>query len=267
MTPRFRLAAALLALLAAAVTPAAACGPDTDCTPGERTDRTAIAPGQGPFGAIVSMHDWRASAAAVVRDEGLRRTVREPGVALIARESGGEGWLIANRPESGLRHDLRETDHSAALLDDAIAPSPVGGPRVLATGFSSGGMTTRTLACRMPGRFAAFLPVAGTFWAPVPDDCVEADRDLLHVRSSADGVAPLGGRANADARQGNVLEALATVRGERDGVAEAAGPPGLACEGARSAAGRIVLCLHDGGHVVRPRWLARRWRNMAETVR
>jgi polyhydroxybutyrate depolymerase len=211
------------------------------------------------------MHGWRSSAAAVMGDEGLRRTARERGVALIAPKSGGEGWLIANRPRSGLRHDRRETDYFAALLDEVTARFAIDPERILATGFSSGGMMTWTLACRMPGRFAAFLPVAGTFWHPVPQDCAGGPVDLVHVHGTADGVVPLGGRAIADSRQGDVRAALA-VFGEAGGAParEGPGPPDLRCEGARSGGRLLALCLHDGGHIVRPEWIAWAWRHLVE---
>lgn len=255
----------LAAALLFAASSAAACGPDTDCVVGERTYRIAVPEGDGPFGAILYMHGWRSSAAAVMADEALRQTARELGVALIAPKSGGEGWLIANRPRSGFTHDRRETDYFAALLDDAAARFPIDTARILATGFSSGGMMTWTLACRMPERFTAFLPVAGTFWAPVPDDCAEGAIDLVHIHGTADTVVPLAGRPIADSRQGDVGTAFETFRAAKGYDAPAGdGLPGLSCEGSAAGDRRLVLCLHDGGHVVRPEWIAWGWRSLVD---
>jgi len=252
-------------LLALIVTASAsvACGPDTDCTIGERTYRIALPPGDGPFGAVVYMHGWRSSAAAVMGNEALRKTARDLGVALVAPKSGGEGWLIANRPRSGFVHDRRETDYFRALLEDVTRRFPVDPERILATGFSSGGMMTWTLACRMPEHFAAFLPVAGTFWAPVPHDCVARAIDLVHVHGTADSVVPLEGRAIADTRQGDVPTAISVF--EQAGgyrPVEANGPPDLMCEGGAADGRRLFICLHDGGHVVRPEWIAWAWRHL-----
>jgi polyhydroxybutyrate depolymerase len=257
-----RLAVFLFAM-ALSASPSAACGPNTDCLIDGRTYRIALPPGDGPFGAIVYMHGWRSSAAAVMGDEALRKTARELGVALVAPKSGGEGWLIAHRPRSGFDHDRRETDYFRALLKDVMKRFSVDPDRVLATGFSSGGMMTWTLACRMPEHFSAFLPVAGTFWAPVPQNCARDTIDLVHVHGTADSVVPLEGRAIADSRQGDVPTAL-SVLGQAAAYrpVEASGPPGLACEGKAAQGRRLLLCLHDGGHVIQPAWIAWAWHNL-----
>jgi len=255
------LGAGLAALVAAATVPggAAACGPESDCVLGDRTYRIALPDGEGPFGAIVFMHGYRGTAAGVMRNEGLREVARELGVALVAPKSGGEDWLIRNAPRKGFGDDSRELVFFDALLDDLAARFPVDPGRILATGFSAGGMMTWTLACHRGERFAAFMPIAGTFWAPIPRTCPGAPVEVLHIHGTQDTVVPIAGRPIADTRQGDVREAVAMFR-EAGGYAPAEGgldaPETLSCEVAQAAGGeRLALCLHGGGHSVSAQWL------------
>lgn len=253
------------ALLAAA--PALACGPDTDCTVGERTYRIAVPPGEGPFGAILYLHGYRGTAAGVMNFRALRDVADRLGVALIAPDSAAAGWLIRNAPRRGLADSDIELSGIDAILADAEARFPIDPSRILATGFSGGGMMTWTLACRRGDRFFAFVPIAGTFWAPIPRDCTNPPVNLLHIHGTSDTVVPLDGRPIADTRQGVVADALAMFRAaaEHGAPASVDGPEGLACEGSTGAAdSRILLCLHDGGHSVEARWVEWGWRLFAE---
>ncbi|MEM8552662.1 MAG: prolyl oligopeptidase family serine peptidase [Pseudomonadota bacterium] len=251
---------AAVALLALSHSGVEACGPDTDCVIGERTYRIALPEGDGPFGAIVYLHGWRGTAAGVMNNGAMREMAADLKVALVAAKSGGEDWLIRNAPRKGFVHDRRETAYFDALVDEITTKFPIDGERLLATGFSAGGMMTWTLACRMPERFAGFLPVAGTFWAPLPDDCGFGDAPLIHIHGTSDTVVPLNGRPIADTRQGEVSLALAALRarGAGEPQAQALAPPEpLRCDGAAAPGGVWqAQCLHDGGHVIRPEWLA-----------
>lgn len=253
------IAAVLVATFAA--TGALACGPDTDCIIGARTYRIALPPGEGPYGAIVFMHGYRGTAAGVMANQGLRDLVDTLGVALVAPQSGGEDWLLRNAPRRGLTDNSLELTYFDALLDDVTDRFPVDPSRILASGFSAGGMTTWMLACHRGRRFAGFLPVSGTFWAPIPDECPSPPVDLVHIHGTADTVVPLEGRPIADTSQGDVHEAIALFS-EEGGFQPAPDatldpPEGLACKASRNADGQhLDLCLHDGGHRVEPEWIA-----------
>lgn len=252
-------------LFALVLAPAAwACGPDSDCVIGDRSYRIALPEGPGPFGAIVYMHGYRGSAAGVMRNGGLRAMARRLGVALIAAAAKDGDWQIRNAPRKGLATDERELAYFDALLEDVTRRFPVDPERILAAGFSAGGMMTWTLACRRGDRFAAFAAVAGTFWAPIPERCPNPPVNLVHINGRADRVVPVEGRPIADTRQGN--SRLAMEMFARDGGyvvtagrAEDAAPEelGLECDVSVAPGGqRLLFCLHDGGHVVRPEWIA-----------
>ena len=252
----------LVLAMALMATPAAGCGVATDCVVGDRTYRIAVPDGAGPFGAILYLHGYQGSAAAVMGASELRAVADTLGVALIAPKSADAGWLIRNAPRRALADSAIELDGIDAMLADAAERSDIDPGRVLVAGFSGGGMMTWTLACRRADRFIGFVPIAGTFWAPLPRDCDGAPANILHVHGTADAVVPLAGRPIADTRQGDVHETLAMFR-----EALGAGPPmpvdgpdGLDCEGSLTErGGRLLLCLHGGGHDVRASWIAWAW--------
>jgi polyhydroxybutyrate depolymerase len=252
----------LVAVFLAVATQALACGPETDCIIGDRTYRIALPEGPGPYGAIVFMHGWRGSAAGEMANASLRKVAAELGVALVAPKSGGEDWLLANAPRRGLTDDALELAPFDALLDDISARYPIDPSRLMAAGFSAGGMMTWTLACHRPDRFAAFVPISGTFWAPVPAACAEGRPTLIHIHGTTDTVVPLDGRPIADARQGRVEDALALFRAKGYGdPAAVPAPESLACTGERATSGdaELVLCTHGGGHVFDPDWIRWAW--------
>lgn len=245
------------------VVPAAACGPDSDCVIGERTYRIAMPDGataEAPVGAIIFMHGYRGTANGTMASKRLRAMAEELGVALIAPKSGGEDWLIRNAPRKGFQDDGRELVYFDALLADATTRFPIDPDKIMAAGFSAGGMMTWTLACHRSQSFAAFLPIAGTFWAPIPERCDVEAVDLVHINGRTDQVVPIEGRPIADVRQGNARTALARYGrdgGYDDPMSVATDPLGMDCEGASAPSGaHLMLCLHDGGHVVDADWVA-----------
>lgn len=255
------------------VTAVQACGPDTDCMIGDRTFRLAMPPGatiDGPnegLGAILFLHGYRGSADGAMRNASLRKVAEDLGVAFVAAKSGGEDWLIRNAPNSGFVDDEAELEYFDALLDQ-LAEYGIDREKTLVTGFSAGGMMTWTLACRRPDQFAAYVPVAGTFWAPMPEDCGYQPMKLLHIHGTSDTIVPLGGRPIADVRQGDVPEAL---RGLRDALGvdgpEVAteGPDDLSCTGTgESSQSAVTFCLHDGGHSFQAPWVDWSYRNLID---
>lgn len=247
----------ILAVLAiASAAPAAACGPDTDCMLGERSYRIALPAGPGPYGAIVFKHGYRGSAAGEMANAAMREMAADLGVALVAPKSGGEDWLLANAPRRALTDDALELAFFDALLADITTRYPIDPARIVAAGFSAGGMMTWTLACHRPDRFAAFVPVAGTFWAPVPEACADGRPTLIHIHGTDDTVVPLEGRAIADTRQGRVDDALTLFRAKGYGeTMEVESPEGLACTGEGGEAAELVFCTHAGGHGFAAGWI------------
>ncbi|MEO1248475.1 MAG: polyhydroxybutyrate depolymerase [Pseudomonadota bacterium] len=252
------------AMFVASAQPADACGPDTDCQIGDRTYRIRMPEnhdGQSPVGAIMYMHGWRGSAAGVMKNGSLGKAVSDLGLALIAPKSYNQDWDIQNSPS---QVGLYEIDFFDRLLTDVTQRFPIDPDRIMATGFSAGGMMTWTLACERGDRFVGFAPIAGTFWAPVPESCPSAPVHLMHVHGTTDTMVPLGGRPIADTAQGDVMEALAMFASAGEFTGSDVFTEGeLRCDRKTNPAGKILeLCLHDGGHSFRTEYVVRAWRQL-----
>ena len=129
--------------------------------------------GEGPFPTILALHGWGASAHDLL---GLAPYLHG-GQALVLCPQGpfgfeigpgvrGYGWFPLG--ERGL--DPVEFRKGAAALrafvDEALARYPVERRKVVALGFSQGGVMAYDLALRDPGRFAGLAALSA--WLPKP---------------------------------------------------------------------------------------------------
>lgn len=251
----WRAAILLSAFLAAGQ--AEACGPDSDCKLGDRTYRISLPPGTstGPVGALVYAHGYRGSAKAAMRNSALRDLAHEHGLALVAIKSASSDWLIPGVPENPAETGAREFDYVDAVIADLADRHGIDTDRLIATGFSAGGMMVWNLACHMGDRFAAFLPVAGTFWAPLPRNCSAEPVNLVHVHGTTDKIVPIEGRPIKQTRQGDVMNALELAQrawGFAPFVSRGDEPRAqgdLDCKVQRNSANKtLAFCLHPGGH-------------------
>lgn len=251
---------------------AAACGAETDCLVGDRTYRVRMPAGHDgatPVGAVLYAHGFRGSAAAVMEDEALGEAVSDLGLALIAPASRRQDWTMPGSPMVG----DDEIGYFEELLDDVSGRFPIDPDRIMAAGFSSGGMMVWTLACDLGDRFAGFAPVSGTFWEPIPASCPSGPASLFHVHGTSDRMVPLEGRAldkqdhqhnDRSATQGDVFEAI-----EMYAAFGGFGEPESYQDGEFDCARRtnpvaqvLELCLHPGGHSFDPSWVVRAWHEL-----
>ncbi len=243
-----------------------ACGPDTDCQIGDRHYRIALPGGQGGdlVGAVVFAHGYRGSADAVMKNAALRRMVSDMGLALIALKSADDDWVIPYAPRHMDSDGSVEFRYVEAVLEDAAHRFPIDGTRLIAAGFSAGGMMVWNLACAMPERFAGFAAIAGTFWMRPPAQCTEPVASLVHIHGASDPTVPLEGRAILDTRQGDVAKALDMY--EALGEFKHSGEMSfgdLTCQMRRNASGEILdFCLHPGGHSFRSSYLRFAWERL-----
>jgi polyhydroxybutyrate depolymerase len=184
------------------------------------------------------------------------------GYAVIAPDGqprdNGEGRSWDFHPDRPATRD--ETAFLIAVADDAAERYGLDRDRMLLAGFSIGGSMTSYAACQAPEAFAAYAPVAGSFWRPHPAGCAGPVR-LLHTHGTADRTVPLTGREIMPGFvQGNVFEAMEIWRSANG------------C--ARSKADRTTMrgiytverwsdclpgtdlqfALHDGGHNIPKGW-------------
>ncbi|WP_297767411.1 prolyl oligopeptidase family serine peptidase [uncultured Roseovarius sp.] len=256
--------AAVCVLLGAGV--ASACGADTDCRIGDRHYRIAMPDGQSqvPVGAVVFAHGYRGSAAAVMRNGNLRRVVSDMGLALIALKSADDDWVIPASPSHMEADGSVEYTYVEAVIKDAADRFSIDTARLMATGFSAGGMMVWNLACTMPQRFAGFAAIAGTFWKGPPDDCETPAASLVHIHGRSDPTVPLDGRPIRETWQGKVSESMDMY--ERIGGFSPAGDlteGDLECQSSRNPRGEILeLCLHPGGHSFRSSYVKFAWERL-----
>lgn len=277
MATRLRLAGAMagFCMVASALAqepghaqPGSACPADRGCSVTSGSYRIIVPPQAAagrPVGAILYFHGYQGSAEEVIADPVFAAVARRLGVALVAPDGAGHSWSFPGSP-------AKQRDEFAfvgQVLDDVVARFPIDPRRILASGFSQGGSMVWSLACRTPRRFAAFAPIAGAFWEPLPASCESPRPPLIHVHGTSDMTVPLAGRTlRSGARQGDVFRSFAIIApggctaGWAGSTRAASGAGELACRVASGCGGpsRLELCLHPGGHDVVAAWVERAWR-------
>jgi polyhydroxybutyrate depolymerase len=233
-----------------------ACGADLPCLVqgGAYLARPPVDwDGRSALPAVVFFHGWMHSASDVMRDERMARVMSDLGNLLVAPDGAGHSWSFPGSPS----HYRDEFAFVRAVLDDVEARFPIDKRRLWASGFSQGGSMVWYAACFLGDRFAAFVPVAGDFWEPLPPNCPAGPASIRHIHGLVDETFPTRGRDVAEhSHQGDLWQGWALWL-RTDGCIA---PPdrvdtvrGMNCQiwAAQSCSSRheLALCLHDGGHV------------------
>lgn len=250
------------------ITPANACGPDSNCEIGKERHYRIRMPeghnGKTPVGAIIYAHGYKGTAAGAMRNKSLGKAVSDLGLALISVKSAGPDWFLPNSPAQRPPEDWVEPAYYDAVIEDATKRFAIDRTQLMATGFSAGGMMTWTLACERAERFAGFAPISGTFWSPTPASCPSKPAHVIHTHGTTDRVVPLKGRTIGPTSQGDVFEVLSMYA--KDG-----GYNGnkrykaldLQCLRSQSPEGKVLeVCLHDGGHQFKTQYIVRAWNEL-----
>ena len=266
-----------LACIAALVLPvsAKACDADTDCRIGDRIYRIAlpsVLPAGEKIGAIVFAHGYGGRAAQTMKHKGLRALADDLGIALIAVQSADDDWSIPGAPSHSTDAGVDELAYFDDVVEDAATRFAIDRRRLLATGFSAGGMMVWNLACFRGGLFAGFAPMSGTFWQPVPQTCPGAPVNLFHFHGTRDAIVPIEGRAIDDAAQGDIRVAADMLlrEGGYGTESETVNKDGTECRSASAsdkktgAVKLFDLCLHDGKHVFKTDFVRRSWLRLRE---
>jgi polyhydroxybutyrate depolymerase len=260
----------LVILIAAAIVasegrPATACGEDSDCLVAEgdyRIALPAVAEGSSVPGAIIYLHGYRGAPEGVMSFAALRAVTDRLGVALVAPRGEDMSWNLPGAFRGG-RDDVAFID---AVAQDAIARFHIDPARIVVAGFSVGGSMTWYMACAEGQRYAGYAPIAGAFWEPYVEDCRQPLARIHHVHGTADSTVPLEGRKLRVATQGNVFKSFALLRGFSQcagGMTPEQTAGDLSCGRQTCGGGEQELCLHGGGHSVRPEWIEEAWRRFA----
>lgn len=263
-----RLIFAALAGLALLGAPALACDATTPCevATGHYYMRAPAGwDGKSALPTAVFFHGYGGNGAEVMQDEAMGRVLSDLGVLLVAPTGDNKGWSYPAKIQ-GPRDDFAFV---ASVLDDLERRVPVDHARLYATGFSIGGSMTWYLACLMGEKFAAFAPIAGAYWEPMPLTCPSGPVSLRHIHGLADKTVPMGGRSlrNGQFRQGDVMRSIAQLK-TRDACqvspARTEQRDGMTCQiwpaGSCGSGREIELCLHAGEHEIDPQWVGEDYR-------
>lgn len=253
------------AALALAALPAHACGDaQTPCAIDGGTYHAEAPPGDGPHPAIVFLHGWGGRGAGVVRNRGLVEALKDRGYAILApqgmpRRPGDTGGSWNTRQNPRGRDDIA---FLAAVAEDAATRFDLDPARIVLAGFSAGGMMTWRVACSAPATFAAYAPIAGVPWRPLPVRCAGPVK-LHHTYGWSDPVVPLEGRiVGGGLAQGDVFAGLTILRAAAGCGTDA--PDGFARSGVYQLrrwttcgeGASLEMALHPGGHTIPPGWSA-----------
>lgn len=249
-----RILATLSAVIIAPI--AQACGADTDCMVGDRSYRIAMPKdheGQTPVGALIWTHGYQGTAAGAMRNGSLRKMVSDAGLALIAVQGVNGSWDLPYGPRTFASTGAAEFAYFDAVIDDAAGRFPIDRNRIIASGFSAGGMMVWNLACSHPNNFAGFIPMSGTYWLKPPKSCAAPVSSIVHIHGDADQTVPLTGRAIRETKQGEVAQALANyAKFGGFGPVEKSKKGSLTCQNRHNPKGEILeFCLFRGGHSFR----------------
>jgi polyhydroxybutyrate depolymerase len=214
--------------------------------------------GKRPLPTMLYFHGYNGSAADEMADPNMIRFSDETGVLLVTPDGVAKSWSFPGSPEQA-RDDIA---YVSAVLDDVERRYPVDRKRLWASGFSIGSSMVWYVACEIGTRFAAFGPVAGAFWRPIPQNCPAGPANIRHIHGLADKTMPMAGRPLRGGKwwQGDVRQGLAVWQ-KVDGCAAEPSrvekQDGMNCEiWDRCSSGKqLQLCLHPGDHEISTDWL------------
>ena len=207
--------------------------------------------------AVVWAHGYRGSAAGAMQNASLRGMLSEVGYALIAANGIDGSWDLPFGPRTFDSDGSAEIAYFEAVVADTVAHHHIDPRRIVAAGFSAGGMMVWTLACARPDLFAGFVPYAGTFWLRPPDNCATPVGSIVHFHGTEDPTVPLKGREIGETRQGEVEAALSMYEKLGNfGPADYYKVGPLTCLHRTNPQDETLqLCLFGGGHSFRTEFL------------
>lgn len=226
---------------------------EVETTDKDRTPWVYVPRSAGPRDLVVMLHGAGQNGKQATESTHLMRQADRHG--FVAVFPNGLGWPARfwNAGDCcGSAREARKDRADVEFLEDLVDQlSPrVCGDRVLATGFSNGGMMAHRWACEGE-RVDALVPVAGPL---MTQECAGEPVPILHVHGTADTVVPARGgrpRSSVDASYPSV-EASMRVWRERNQCTDA--PPEVTRYGRATNCQRwdcavtTELCLIEGWH-------------------
>jgi phospholipase/carboxylesterase len=142
--------------------------------------------GPGPHPAILALHGWGANAldllglAPVMAGGRFLVLCPQGPVQVPLGESMGYGWFpITMGAPPDPRQFTAASDALRGFLDAALQRYPIDPRKLVALGFSQGGVMAYVLGLSQPDRFAALAALSSWLPAPVARQLPAAARDRL----------------------------------------------------------------------------------------
>jgi polyhydroxybutyrate depolymerase len=242
------------ACLLASVAAAEPCGGDTACTVEGGAYRIELPEKGAARGVYLFFHGYKSSAELQMRHRALVDVAHRHGLAFAAVDGLNGTWSHENAP-GNYRNETAFVDR---VLDDLETRFGFGPTETLVGGFSQGASMAWYTVCHSGGRVAGAVTFSGVYWNPLPkpEDCVANPPPRIHFHGSRDRTFPLTGRAiGTGYHQGDTFASMAIARQTAacEGEPQALRIDDLTCSVSTGCVrGEVVLCLHDGGHSVRP---------------
>ncbi|ODN72607.1 alpha/beta hydrolase family esterase [Methylobrevis pamukkalensis] len=254
MLVRSLAAGVLLGIAACTATLAADCGGGTVCSIRGGDYRIELPADGDVRGAYVFFHGYKSSAALQIGQRGLVDTTLAHHLAFVAVDGLAGRWSFPGNPQQGRDDQAFVAD----VLTDLETRFGITGPSTVIGGFSIGASMAWYTACLQGDKVAGLVTFSGVFWNPLPQagDCTRNLPPMVHFHGTADRTFPLSGRAiGSRLHQGDTFRSIAILREQARCDIEqprTATLDGLACDEAPGCVrGASLLCIHDGGHVVR----------------
>jgi polyhydroxybutyrate depolymerase len=213
--------------------------------------------GKTALPTMMFFHGYRSSAANEMANPEMTRFADETNTLLIVPNGLNGQWSFPSSPHPG----RDEFAFVAAVLDDVEKRVPVDQTRLWASGFSIGGSMTWYIACYLGNRFAAFAPIAGSFWDPAPSDCPSGPANIRHIHGLSDRTVPLEGRAiGTSFRQGDTWVGLSMwkhINACKPEPTRIEKETNMICRIWQNCGSgkELRLCLHPGEHEIWTDWL------------
>jgi len=245
---------------------AQACGQNSHCQIADgrhyRIKMPAGHNGKTKIGAVFFAHGLGGNAVGVINNQNLQRIANRLGVALVALKAKRNDWNVKNSPAGRSDRSSNEFSYLDNVIKDITKRFPINRRKLMLAGVSVGGTFTWTMACTGRGRFAAYMPISGTYWRNPPTRCSAGPTNIIHVHGTSDKTVPLGGRrvgSSAHSNVNQVIKAYAKL-GRYNHVGKSS-PSSLRCTKRKNVSGKVLeFCLHGGGHSFRARDIEYAWR-------
>ena len=152
----------------------------------QRSYLLAIPPQGGPRPVVINFHGYQQSARQQDGYTGLSAAGTRAGFVVLTPDGYRGQWNFVRRAAVG-PDDVTFTE---AMLADASRQACLDPHHVGATGISDGADMADTLACALPGRISAVIPVAPSVF---PLTGCTPPVNYLEIHGTADPIVPYGG--------------------------------------------------------------------------